>query len=127
MRYRLTEDDRLDHRIHIDAVGERLADAFVRESGRRRAERVPSDEGVAEVRVLRDLDAVHGLHVCEIARDDRAEGDLAGLETIGDSGGVSDDLHDVLVDVRGTLPVRIVLTEDRLVALAPLLELERTA
>ena len=107
---RLAEDDRLDDRVHVDAVGERLTDALVREGGR-----------------ALDLHRVNDLHVGEVLRLDRSEGDLAGLEAVRDRGLVGDHLVDVLIDIGDALPVGLVLVHDDLIALAPLGELEGSA
>src|SRR6185503_8816241 len=113
--------------VHVDAVGQCLPDALVRETYCRGTRRVPADERVTEVLVLRDLDTVDGLHVGEVLRRDGPERELAGLETVRDGRRARDDLDHVLVDVGRALPIGRVLSKNDLVALAPLLEVERTA
>ena len=127
VRDRLVEDHRLDDGVHVETIGERLADTLVRERHTRDVRlRVPTDEGVPEAWVLGDLHRVDGLHVGEVARGDGAERDLTGLQARRDRGGVRDDLVHVLVEVRGAVPVVRILLEDDLVTLAPLAERERS-
>src|SRR5439155_5090780 len=123
----LAVQDLLHDRVHVEAIGERLADALVGECGRARAPQVPADVVVREIAERVDAQVVASLDVVEVLWLDRPEVDLTALQLRREGRDVGDDLENVLVEVRRAAEVVVVPLEDDLVVRLPLLEREGAA
>ena len=125
--FSVAENDGLHDLRHVEAVGQRLADPLVLQSRDVRVVQAPSDVNVAVVLPLVELEVVGLRQVVVVARLDRAEGELAGLQLCRLDRRVGDDFLNEFVQVRRAAPVTVVTAQDHLVTLAPFLELERAA